>query len=177
MRHRVIVIAAVAAVLAGTSVDLGACGDKYTRIGQSTRLKHYAAIHRASILVYKPAKASSAGVSFYKELLTHAGHKAQFVDYGEPIDKKIVADKIDVLLVHYADLPAVMSGMQSLAIKPEILPILGKESMALATQAQKDYPFLIVPERMTPVDALDQIDHVMERRLKNAAGAGQTKGG
>jgi hypothetical protein len=176
MRSRAIVIAVVAGVLASTSVDLGACGDKYTRVGQSTRIKRYAAVHPASILVYKPAKVSAGGVNFYKGLLTGAGHKAEFVNYGKPIDQKITAGKIDVILVHYADLPALMSQLQSLTAKPEVVPILGKESMALATQAEKDYPFLIVPERMSPLDALDQIDHAMERRLKGAAGAGLTKG-
>jgi len=168
MRRRAIAIGVAAIVFACTSVDLGACGDKYTRVGQSTRLKRYAAIHPASILVYKPAKSSAAGVNFYKSLLTGAGHKPDFVNYGAQIDKKIAARKYDLILVHYADLPAVMAQLRALPGRPDIVPILDKESKGAAAQAERDYPFLIVPDRMDPLDALDQIDHAMERRLKDS---------
>jgi len=35
------------------SADLSACGDKFLRVGRSARFKGYAAVHPASILIYK----------------------------------------------------------------------------------------------------------------------------
>lgn len=116
----------------------------------------------------KPLRDEAACVNFYKSLLTGAGHKPDFVNYGAQIDKKIAAKRYDLILVHYADLPAVMAQLRAMPGRPDIVPILDKESKSAVVQAEKDYPFLIVPERMDPLDALDQIDHAMERRLKDS---------
>ena len=61
-----------------------------------------------------------------------------------------------------------MAQLRALPGRPDIVPILDKESKGAAAQAERDYPFLIVPDRMDPLDALDQIDHAMERRLKDS---------
>lgn len=167
MRDRMFIVALAATILSGLSIDLGACGDKYTRVGQSTRIKRWVSLHPSSILVYKPQKSSAAGVNFYKELLTGAGHKAEFIKYGTPIDKMIASGKFDVLLIHYADLPAVMAQIQSSRIKPVIVPILGEQSKGLAAQAEQEYPFLIEPEKMDPFMALGRIDQSLEQRIKS----------
>ena len=49
---------AVCVLFACGSIDLGACGDKYARVGRSSRLKAYAPLYPASILVYAPANAT-----------------------------------------------------------------------------------------------------------------------
>ncbi len=166
MRSLTMAAAILAAAFTWTSIDLGACGDKFTRIGQSTRLRGYAAIHPASILVYKPAKSNAAGVNFYKSLLSGAGHKPSFVDYGTPLDKALAKGKFDLILVHYADLPLVAVQLRNLpAGRPDVVPILDKASAANAMQAQKDCQFLILPERMTAFEALNEIDHAMDHRL------------
>jgi hypothetical protein len=50
--RRVLVVGLIA-TLTAASVDLGACGDKFLRVGRSARFRRYAAVHPASILIYK----------------------------------------------------------------------------------------------------------------------------
>ena len=57
MLRRKLVVGVVAMVstmgtMALTSVDLGACGDKFLRPGRSGRWQNYAAMHPAAILLY-----------------------------------------------------------------------------------------------------------------------------
>ncbi len=170
MRGHVVVAVLTAALLCGVSADLGACGDKYMRVGQSIRLRLWASTHPSSILVYKPRNASSAGVKFYKELLTNAGHKPDFVKFGTPLNKVMAGRTYDVVLIHYADLPSVLPQLQGLPRMPVIVPILGDQSKPVAAQAGREYPFLIVPERMDPFMALEQIDLSIEQSLTKAAG-------
>jgi hypothetical protein len=171
MRRRAMVIAAVAIALACVAVDLGACGDKYLKPGKGTRVRRYAAIHPASILVYKSATATADGVKFYQELLTSAGHTPVFVNHGASIASAVAAGKYDLILVMYADAAAVKSQLDSVAAKPDVLPILHKPPKALAAQAAREFPFLILPHEMDKYDALDQIEHLMERRLGAVSGA------
>lgn len=177
MRRRAIVIATAAAALACTAVDLGACGDKFLKVGQSTQVRRYAAIHRASILVYTPANATKAGVKFYEGLLKGAGHKPVVVKHGAAIAQVVAGGKYDLVIADYSDAATVKAQLQSILAKPDVLPILDGSSKALAAQAEKEYLFLIRPGSMTPFDALDEIEHAMERRLGGASSAPRTNKG
>lgn len=175
MRRRAIVITTVAATLACTSVDLGACGDKFFKVGQSTQLRRYQAIHPASILVYKPASPDARGIREFEALLKGAGHKPVFVNYGAAIAQVVARGKYDLVLAHYADVATVKAQLQSLPATPDVLPILDARSKGLSAQAEREYQFLITPG-MTRLDALDQIEHVMERRLNGPSAAPSRKG-
>jgi hypothetical protein len=72
MHRRAIVATLVASAIAGP-IDLGACGDKFLRVGRSARYHRYAAIHPASILIYTPATASRKGIGDLEQLLKRAG--------------------------------------------------------------------------------------------------------
>jgi hypothetical protein len=171
MRRRAIVVAAVATVLAWAAVDLGACGDKYLKPGKGTRVRRYAAVHPASILVYKSTKATEDGVKFYRELLTRAGHTPVFLDHGASIANTVAGGKYDLVLTMYADAATVKSQLDAVAAKPDVLPILYQPTKALEAQAVREYPHLILPHKMYETDVIDQIDHLMERRLSAASGA------
>jgi len=176
MRRHLTVMAAVAAALVCTAVDLGACGDKYLKPGKGTRVRHYATIHPAAILVYKSANATADGVKFYQDLLTGAGHTPVFVNHGASIAQAAAAGKYDLVLTMYADAATVKAQLASISAKPDVLPILYKPTKDVAAQAAKEYPYLILPHDMDKYDALDQIDHLMDRRLKGSAAARQAGG-
>ena len=169
MRRRAMIIAAVAAALTSTSVDLGACGDKYLSAGRGTRIRAYQSIHPATILLYRSANSTAEGVKFYDELLRGAGHTPVFVKHGASIADVIASRKYDLIIASYDDAETVKAQLASAPTKPDVLPILYKPTKTVAAQAARDYQFLLTPDKMTKYDALDQIDHVMERRLSNGS--------
>ena len=66
MRRTFAVSLILIAMFAAGSVDLGACGDKFLRVGRSARFRRYAAVYPASILIYKPVDATPAGMKEIK---------------------------------------------------------------------------------------------------------------
>ena len=74
MRRRAF-IGGLLAMTVGRSIDLGACGDKFLRVGRSARFRRYAAVHPAGILIYRPVNSDRAGIDDLKALLKRAGHK------------------------------------------------------------------------------------------------------
>ena len=78
------VVSLVVAAFASASADLCACGDKFLRIGRSARFRGYAAVHPSSILIYKPANSTPAGIKEFEALLKRAGHKPLSSKNGSP---------------------------------------------------------------------------------------------
>jgi len=174
MRKLVVVAVTVCAGLACASVDLGACGDKYARVGQSSRLKGYAPLYPASILVYSPAGAKKDDVKEFEALLTRAGHKPTFVPHGGDLEKALAAGKYDLVIVHYPDAGAVRDRVRSTPGAPALVPILPDKLKKLEPQVHKDYHFVITPYSMSKWDALEELDHAMDVRLK-ATSTGSSK--
>jgi hypothetical protein len=155
----------VIAVLSCASVDLGACGDKFLRVGRSARFRRYAAVHPAAILIYTPAHATRAGIEELKALLMQAGHRAEAIDSGASIAGAVAASRYDLVIADYADAVRVRSALGTSPSKPEILPILYKPTEAVEAEAEQQYACLIKPHDMTKFDALAEIDRLMQRRL------------
>src|SRR5205823_7518860 len=84
--------------LTAASIDLGACGDKFLRVGRSSRFRRYAAVHPATILIYKPLHATTAGIDELKALLKQAGHKPVAVDNGASIVDALAGADYDVVI-------------------------------------------------------------------------------
>ena len=158
--------AVVAAVVTSGSVGLSACGDKFLRIGRSARFRGYAAVHPASILVYKPTNSTPAGVREFETMLKRAGHKPVFLENGAGLSQAVAAAKYDVVIADYADAGKVKDEIQSAQARPELLPILNKPTKAVEAEAEKAYHCLIKPHAMSKYDALAEIDHLLELRLK-----------
>lgn len=175
MRKLVLIAIIVCAGLASASVDLSACGDKYARVGQSSRLKGYAPLYPASILVYSPAGAKRDDVKEFEALLTRAGHKPVFVPHGGDFEKALAAGKYDLVIVHYPDAGAIKDRLQAAPNAPAIVPILPDKLKKLEPQVHKDYQFVITPYNMSKWDALEKLDHAMEVRLKAAPTSGFSK--
>ena len=158
-------VVGVITVLACASVDLGACGDKFLRVGRSARFRRYAAVHPAAILIYKPAHATRAGIDELKTLLTQAGHRPQAVDGRTNVASALAATQYDLVIADYADAALIRNELGTATSKPEILPILYKPTKAVEAEAEKQYTCLIKPHEMTKFDALAEIDRLMTLKL------------
>ena len=151
------------------AVDLGACGDKFLRVGRSARFRRYAAVHPAAILIYKPINSTADGIQELTAVLRRAGHRPVAVDRGTNLSLVLSAGPYDVLIADYADADRIKRDVQAAAVKPQLLPILFKPSKAVEAEAEKHYVCLIKPHKMTKYDALAEIDRLMTLREKGAA--------
>jgi DNA-binding NtrC family response regulator len=153
------------ATLATASVDLGACGDKFLRVGRSARFRRYAAVHPAAILILKPVHSTPAGIEELQALLKQAGHRPVAVDSGTNIASVLAAAQYDLVIADYADTGQIKSNLETASAKPAILPILYKPTKAVEAEADKQYAYLIKPHLMTKYDALAEIDRLMQLKL------------
>jgi hypothetical protein len=158
-------------VLSCASVDLGACGDKFLRVGRSARFRRYAAVHPAAILIYKPAHATRAGIEELKALLVQSGHRPEAIDSGTSIASALAAARYDLVIADYADAVQIRSALGTAPSRPEILPILYKPTKAVEAEAEKQYACLIKPHEMTKFDALAEIDRLMQLKLDGSPAA------
>lgn len=163
--RRAFVIGLIATLTAG-SADLGACGDKFLRMGRSARFRRYAAAHPAAILIYKPVNSTPDGIEELKALLTRAGHRPVAVDRATSVSRALAAAQYDLVIADYADADGIKTALQSAASKPEFLPILYKPSKAVEAEAEKQYACLIKPHLMNKYDALAEIDRLMQLKQK-----------
>jgi hypothetical protein len=163
--RRVLVIGVIAMVVA-SSVDLGACGDKFLRVGRSARFRRYAAVHPSAILIYRPEHSTRAGIDELKSMLKQAGHRPFAVENGTDIVSALAAAQYDVVIADYADAGRIRSEIQTITSKPQVLPILYKPTKAVEAEAEKQYACLIKPQAMTKYDALEEIDRLLELRSK-----------
>jgi hypothetical protein len=162
MRSRFVI--GLIVVFAAGAVDLGACGDKFLRVGRSSRFRRYAAVYPASVLIYKPAHATAAGIREFEALLKRAGHKTATVGSGTSLPGLLAAEHYDLVVADYADADRIKEDLQSSG--PELLPILYKPTRVVEAEAEKRYTFLIKPDVMTKFDALAEIDRLMQVKRK-----------
>jgi hypothetical protein len=172
MRRRGFVVVLMAA-LTWAVVDLGACGDKFLRPGRSSRMKNYAAMHPASILLYSSPNVKPEVLAAWQKMLKHAGHKPFVVRATEDLSRAVAGDKYDIVIADYGDAGKVRIAMQSAPSKPGVLPVLNKPDKALANEAKKEFQYLIDPAVMDKHQALVEIDHLMEVLLKATTAARQ----
>jgi hypothetical protein len=161
--RRMFAIVLIAIATAG-AVDLGACGDKFLRVGRSARFRRYAAAHPAAILIYTPMNSTAAGIQELTALLKRAGHRPVAVDRGTNMSLALATGQYDLVIADYADADRIKGNLQSATTKPQLLPILFKPSKAVEADAEKQYVCLIRPDKMTKYDALAEIDRLMQLR-------------
>ena len=169
MSGRSLVVGIVAAAVCFASAELGACGDKFVRAGRSAKARGYAAIHPASILLYKP-NATAKGLKEFESLLRKAGHKPFALKDGAELSRALASTKYDVVIADYADTTAIRAQFPSASVEPGLLPILHNPTKAQADEAAKHFHCVLKPEKMTKYDALEEIDHLMQLRLKKVSG-------
>lgn len=165
MLRRTFAVVILGAFVTLGSVDLGACGDKFLRVG-SNRNRGYAAVHRASILIYTPANATKGGIKALEDLLQRAGHRPRSVKNGTLIAQAFAQAPFDFVIAAYADAGKIKNQLDALPTGPGLLPILHKSTNAIQAEAKKHYPFLLMTHAMRIDDALAEIDDLMAQRLK-----------
>jgi len=166
--RRIFIAALVGAALV-QSIDLGACGDKFLRVGRSARFRRYAAVHPATILIYAPASSTRAGIDELTLFLKRAGHKAVALDRNASISAALAASPYDVLIGDYVDAVRMNGDLRSAASHAALLPIVNTSTKDVEAQALREYGFVIKPHAMTKYDALAEIDRLMESRGRQAS--------
>jgi len=165
MLRRLLCVGILLATAAFGTVDLDACGDKFLRMGRSARLRAYAAVHPASILILTPARATPSSMKKFETLLKRAGHSPHAVPHETDLGLAIADAPYDVVIAAFADTHQVEELLRSLPVRPEVLPILHKPTPEIAAAAAAVYHCKLQPDVMTKHEALAEIDHLMERRL------------
>jgi hypothetical protein len=151
-------------------IDVSACGDKFLRVGRSARFRRYASVHPSSILVYAP-RWTRHGISEFEQMLKRAGHQALTVTTADAMSQAFVGGKYDMVITSYQDTASVTKQIETVPSRPALLPILYKATKAEDAEADATYRCLLKPEKMTPFQALEEIDRLIDLRLKDVARA------
>jgi hypothetical protein len=163
-----LVAAVLVAIVAPASVEIGACGDKFLRIGRSSRTDGYAAVHPSSILMFVPKAAKPSAVKDFEKQFTKAGHRFQAVATLESLAGAIAAGGVDLILAAGDDVERIAPHVMAAPSRPAILPIAQRaRSAAIASLEQRYGHVLRLPADKE--DALVQIDHIMRSRSRPAS--------
>ena len=154
--------------------DVSACGDKFLRVGRSTRFKGYASVHPSSILVYAP-RWTPRGITEFERILKRGGHKPVTVTDSAAMAQAFAGARYDVVITNYADAAAVTRELDTLPSKPALLPLVYKASKSEVAAAAATYQCLLKPEKMTSFQALEEIDKLIELRLKRTSVSSSTR--
>ena len=171
MRRRWLASVMTLAIVVAIGADLLACGDKFLRVGRSARFRGYASVHPSSILIYAP-RWTRHGISDFEEILKRGGHKPLTVTTETAMSQAFANGKYAVVITSYPDAGAVKKQIELLPPGPQLLPLLYKASKADAATASATYPCLLRPEKMTPFQALEEIDRLLDLQLKEATTVG-----
>jgi hypothetical protein len=169
MFRRMMLAGVATALIAGWYSDVSACGDKFMRIGRSAAGRQYAALHPSSILIYRPAGSTTQGIADLETLLKRAGHMPRVLQRGESLPPVLATSNYALLIADYADVELLKSNLAGALSQPAILPILLDGDKTLEAQARREFHCLIKPRGMRPNDALAEIDHALDFRLKNVS--------
>ncbi len=152
-------------------VELEACGDKFLRLGQSGRHKAYAAVNRASILIYVPGGVNARDVKAFESLLNRAKHRAQSVRDMDALARALRQREYDVVITGISDAARVKAQMAALSSRAEILPVAAKRSNALPADAEREYRFVMDLDggRLNPLATID--DLIDDRLARERAAA------
>jgi hypothetical protein len=152
----------VAGVMVAGGADLSACGDKYFRPGKSSRMKNYASIYPASILIVKGPNASEEGLSSFQRMLKQAGHTSRVVS-GEGLLVAVAGGTHDLVFANYDVAASIERSLQTVAGHPDVVPVISKPTNAVVAEARGHFAAVIVA-KMDFVDALQEIDRLMKTR-------------
>ena len=166
MFRRLSVVGVAATMVLMFWTDLSACGDKFMRVGRSSSGRRYAALHPSSILIYRPAGSTTKGMTELEKLLKQAGHAPRVLQRDEGVEPALASANYALVIADYADVEMLKGHLAGAASAPAILPILAKADKAVEAQIKNEFHCLIKPRAMEPNDALAEIDHAIDFRLK-----------
>lgn len=170
MRRRLCFIIVTLVALAVGGNDAFACGDKFLRPGRSTRIRGYGSVHPSAILIYAP-RWTRTGIAEFEKMLKRGGHKPVTVTTPEAMSQAFVAAKYEVLIASYHEAGAVGTLMETVPSRPALLPLVYKATKLEEAAAQAAYRCLLRPETMTQFQALEEIDRLLDLRVKELTAA------
>lgn len=166
MFRRLLLIGIATGLCVVSWTDLSACGDKFMRVGRTASGRKYAALHPSSILIYRPARSTSQGIAEFETLLKKAGHTPRVLQRGENIGPILATASYPLVIAEYSDVETLKKDVDVAPGKPGVLPILLESNKAIEARAKQDFHCLIKPRAMSDKDALAEIDHALDIRLK-----------
>ena len=166
MLRRFSVLMLTVALTTSAAADALACGDKFLRVGRSPRFRAYASVHPSAILVYAP-RWTRHGIADFELMLKRAGHKPLTVTTSAAMASAFGSGKYDLVIASYADAATVKQGIDTLEAKPALMPVLYKPTRAVAAEASAAYTCVLRPDKMSPFQALEEIDRLIELRQKD----------
>jgi len=166
MFRRLAVVGVAATLVLGFWTELSACGDKFMRVGRSSSGRRYAALHPSSILIYRPVGSTTKGMTELEKLLKQAGHAPRVLQRDEGVEPALASANYALVIADYADVEMLKGHLAGAASAPAILPILAKADKTVEAQIKNEFHCLIKPRAMEPNDALAEIDHAIDFRLK-----------
>jgi hypothetical protein len=166
--RRFTLVSALAAALAFQVIDLQACGDKFLRAGRSSRMNRYAAMYRATILIYPSPTAKPQIVSQWQKMLKDAGHQPHVVARSTDLAAVVASRAYDLVITDYPSAARVRAEVTSAASKAGVLPVLVDSSKTATDRAEAEFEHFL-DSNMTPRETLAEIDHVMEVRLRKGS--------
>jgi hypothetical protein len=163
--RRLCLVAILTSAMASQVIDLQACGDKFLRPGRSARMNRYAAMYRATILIYPSPTAKPQVVSQWQKMLKDAGHQPHVVGRSTNLSTVVGAGQYDLVITDYGSAERVRTEVAAAASRPGVVPVLNDPSKASTTRAEAEFEHVLHTD-MTPRETLAEIDHVMEVRLR-----------
>lgn len=176
MFRRVLCACIVGAVtLVPAAVELNACGDKFLRLGRSSRHNAYQAVNRASILVYVPAGVKGGDVKAFESSLKRAGHRPVSVRSVDALAKALRGQRYDIIITGIADVSIVKAETSAAATEVDVLPVVSKNPKGTGTDAARDYRFVIDVDgpRLNPLATIDDLMEARLARLRSNAATTQ----
>jgi|SRR5688572_25009629 hypothetical protein len=170
MLRRFCFVALIAVAVTSAWTELYACGDKFLRPGRSPRMSRYASVHPSAILVYAQ-RWTPAGIKDFETLLRRAGHRPVTVTNQTALAQALTTAKYDLVITSYAYAADTSDVLRANASTAALLPLVYKPTKHQEKEARTVYQHFIRPDKMTPFEALEEIDHLAGLRLKGAGAA------
>ena len=168
MLRRCSVLILVLATVVTLAADVFACGDKFLRVGRSSRFRGYASVHRSTVLVYAP-RWKAAGIKAFEGILTRGGHTATTVTTAPALAQAFATVRYNLVIADHQDAAAVGTLIDALPEKPLLLPVVYKATKRQQTEARAKYVCLLRPDKMNDFQALAEIDRLFDLDLKGRA--------
>ena len=141
-------------------------------MGRSARLRGYAAVHPASILILTPARATPSSIKQFETLLKRAGHTPRAVPHETDLGLAIADAPYDVVIAAFADTRRWKSCCARCRCGPTSCRSCTSPHRRSRRPRRRPITASLQPDVMTKHEALAEIDHLMERRLAALRGAG-----
>jgi hypothetical protein len=161
----------ILSLLALTPAASEGCGDKFQRVGRGARFQRgYVALHPACILLYaRPQSPIAKALRDLEPALKHAGHLPLLVDGPEGLGPALKTGHYAVVMTELSEVATIEAQARAVAVSaPSVLPVLHRPSADAMIRVEKEYNCVLASPGKK-VDALAEIDGLMERRVRRGS--------